>query len=289
MAVVLIQAAAQAGAHAVKFQTFEAQEFIHRPTIVPSGHDPVIDARFNSSDHRMFKLFLNGGLPRAWHKDMMVVAKDHGIAFLSTPFSVSGAKFLVEEVGIQAIKIASGDVTFFPLMEYASWTGLPIIMSTGAATLQEIRDAVDGPLYKPYSDGKLAILHCRSVYPCPLESVGIQAIMHLKEEFPLAETGLSDHTLSIEAVPALAVSEGATIYEKHLRLDLPRESSADTYHSITPSEFLRMSAIIRCTNTIIYGTDIDPVEEEHHDRLWARRSQEDWLRPTEEARQGQWD
>lgn len=289
MASVLIESAAAVGADAVKFQTFTWQEFIHPDIRVPLGYDAKIDGRLAlHDDPKMLYLFKNGGLPRAWHGALHEVASDCGIDFLSTPFSIDGAKFLVEEIGVKAIKIASGDLTYTPLLQYVSATGLPIILSTGGATAEEIAKAVGGPLADAYHGGRLAILHCRSVYPCPPQDVGIQAIARLKEVFPLAQIGFSDHTISADIIPALVAREGVSIYEKHICLDVFR-TSADTGHSLTVIEFAKMVSTIRSVPQIMYGTGVEPIEAERHDRCWARRCQEDWLRPTQPAREGVWE
>lgn len=282
----LVRAAAQAGADAIKFQTFTAEE-ICADIPLPFGVDAQHDAWLREMGvSRMRELFAKGGLPRPWHAPLKALADSLDIAFLSTPFSVDAARFLVDEIGVPAIKIASGDLTFTPLLEYAASTGLPVILSTGGATMEEIGIAEDSFYASSIPGSQLAILHCCSVYPAPSSMVNLRAIGAIRRAF-VCTVGFSDHTLSVNDVPMLAVACGATILEKHIRLS-GDFASIDTAHSLDTEAFATYVQAARMAPAILGHGRKEPHERERHDRLWARRDPSDWLRPEQAAREGQW-
>ncbi len=287
----LVQAAATAGASACKFQTFTASEICADVPIL-FGHDAQHDAWVKKLGvSRMRQLFSKGGLPREWHKDLKREAEDLGIEFLSTPFSIDAAKFLVEEIGVRALKIASGDLTFTPLLQYAASTGLPLLVSTGGATMDEVDTALrvciqewrSHPDIYPSED--IVLMHCVSIYPCPDIMTNLLAIRTMEKRF--GAVGFSDHTLSTDLIPALAVSLGASCFEKHLRLSTDTES-VDVSHSLDPEQFHRYVETLRTVPYILGDGIKKPHPREAHDRLWARRDTSDWLRPTRDAREGFW-
>lgn len=293
-AVALIHAAADAGADAVKTQTFTAEE-ICADIPFPFGHNATHDAWARGLGVvGMRDLFRIGGLPRAWHKPLKDVAESRGIAFLSTPFSVDAAKFLVEEIGVPALKIASGDLTFTPLLRYAATTGLPVILSTGGATLDEVETALHTINLACMNIIPVAVLHCVSVYPCADMLANLRAIATMREQFfnmalsaPMA-LGFSDHTLSYDLVSSLAVACGATVLEKHIKLTKDK-TSIDAAHSLPPYHFSRYADAARRASAILGHGRKEPHALERHDKLWARRDSSDWLRPTAAARQGAWE
>jgi sialic acid synthase SpsE len=283
----LVEAAADVWADAIKFQTFDAVD-ICADIALPFGHDIASDAWLTSLRvTRMRELFAKGGLPRDWHAPLRDLAQSMGLAFLSTPFSVNAARFLVNDIGVPALKIASGDLTFTPLLDYAAGAQLPVILSTGASTMAEVRQAVATlRAYDPHLP--LALLHCVCQYPCQAEDANLLAIRALLGAAgnPMA-LGWSDHTLSYDVVPALAVACGATVLEKHLRLD-DDHTSIDVGHSLTPEAFSRMVTTVRMTPSIIGVAYKAPRPCEAHERLWIRRDPRDWLRPFGRAREGAW-
>jgi sialic acid synthase SpsE len=286
-AVKLVAAAAQAGADAVKAQTFEPAD-LAADIPFPYGHDPATDAWARGLGVARFPdLFTHGGLPRAWHLPLKKLAETLGLAFLSTPFSLDAAKFLVEEVGVPALKIASGDLTFGPLLEYANDTGLPLIVSTGGATEDECYDALVTHLREAWTEERLVFLHCVSAYPATADMLNLRCLQSLREELDVP-VGFSDHTRNTGFVPAMAVAAGACCYEKHLRLD-GDETSIDAGHSLVPAHFAMLVKVIREANEAMGNGVKRPHPQEMHDRLWARRSSTDWLRPTEAARAGAWE
>ncbi len=282
----LVQAAAASGANAVKMQTFTPEEICADVPIL-FGHDAAHDAWCrNLGVTRLRELFAKGGLPRAWHRDLKQEAEDLGIDFLSTPFSVDAAKFLVEEIGVRALKIASGDLTFAPLHQYAASTGLPVIISTGGATLDDIDETLQ-QYNGCVASTEIILLHCRSVYPCDERILDLESLATLRNEFD-TPVGLSDHTLSTNLVPAMAVAYGAVMFEKHLKLATDT-SSVDVGHSLDPEAFrCYVETIRRCV--AIRGTgDKEPHPLELHDRVFARRDPSDWLRPVQRGREGEWE
>lgn len=281
----LVHAASAAGADAIKFQTF-SPESICADVPILFGHDAVHDAwcqRLGVT--RMRQLFRYGGLPRQWHANLKALAESLGLVFLSTPFSVDDARFLVEVVGVDAVKVASGDLTFTPMLQYLSRCRLPLIVSTGGATMREVGIALAGPLTEAWTGGWMALLHCVSAYPTQPEDVNLRCIQTLREF--TCPVGFSDHTLWTDVVPALAVACGATLYEKHLRLADDKES-VDAGHSLDPYGFTHMVNHIRLAQVVMGDGVKVPRPAEMHDRLWARRSPADWRRPTKEARAGRW-
>lgn len=282
----LIVQSSIAGANAVKFQTYTAGELAAPGIMIPRGIDAKHDAWLGSRQ-TLQDVLLDGGVPREWHKELKSLASEMNIEFLSTPFSVDGAKFLVEEIGVKALKIASGDLTFYPLLDYANSTGLPIILSTGCAYLSEVIYSVQYHLSDAYHNDLLAILHCNSTYPCPPETINLLAIDTLKKTFPKAVIGFSDHTTNTNWVPVGAVMMGAAIYEKHVCHPNMR-GGLDERHSITTLELSIMIHHMKSALKALGDGKKVPQELEKHDRLWARRNPSDWLRPTKEARDGLW-
>ncbi len=289
----LVVAAAESGADAVKFQTFTAEEICADiPLLI--GYNVAHDAWLTSQGvTRMRELFARGGVPRVWHAPLKKLAEDVGITFLSTPFSCDALRFLVEDIGVSAIKIASGDLTFTPLLQAAAQTRLPILLSTGAATYAEILKAL-GVIniargYKAYAHlADVIVLHCRALYPCPDAYASLRVISHLQHYCSVAGIGWSDHSLDDTLVPALAVACGACLIEKHLRLD-GDTTSVDAEHSLTPTQFRHMVDVVRRVPAILGDGRKEPVGREVHERAWMRRSPEDWRRPTQRAREGFWE
>lgn len=284
----LVRAAAWAGADAIKFQTIDPAR-IAADIPFPFGHDPQTDAWARRLGVTSFRdLYRHGGLPRPWHAPLRDLAHTLGLAFLSSPFDLDSARFLVEEIGVPALKIASGNLTFPPLLQYAAQHPIPTLLSTGAATLAEVQTALDtlyvarGPAWSG-----VVLLHCVSVYPCPLEALNLFALSTLRSCVEAGAVGFSDHTTNRDVVPALAVAYGATVYEKHLKL-AEDMTSIDAAHSLTPAEFQHLVETIRLVPQLLGDGVKAPHPLEAHDRLWARRSPTDWLRPTDAARAGAW-
>ena len=233
MAMRLIDAAADAGADAVKFQTFKAEKLVSKGTRKAAYQTDETGG--GSMDDMIRKLELK---PEQ-HGRLLDHAKQRGILFLSTPFDEDSLDFLVS-LGLVAIKLGSGEVTNAPLLKKAARTGLPLIVSSGMSELFEVAQAVDW--LKRHQAGPFAILHCVSNYPAKAETLNLKAMETLRNAFRVP-VGYSDHSVGLEA-PWAAVAMGAAILERHMTLDrtLP---GPDHKASTEPDEFRRMVEGIR--------------------------------------------
>jgi sialic acid synthase SpsE len=193
-------------------------------------------------------------------------AKDFNIIFFSKPGSVELVDLLVK-LNVPAIKVGSGDLTNFSLMRRVSETNLPIIISTGMSTLEEIHDALE--LIDPKNYDNVALLHCTSNYPCDYTDVNLKAMLTMKKEFnhPI---GYSDHTLGI-TVPIAAVAMGACIIEKHFTLD-NNQQGPDHKSSLEPKIFKKMIQQIREIEEALGDGMKKPTESEKNMIKIARKS-----------------
>ena len=219
-ALALVDAAAQAGASAVKLQTLRADGLV-------AGHCPPpahVDVRSLRDFFRTFEL------DEAAHVEVARAARARGLAFLSTPFDLEAVD-LLERVGVDAFKIASGDITHRALIERAARTGRPLVISTGMSTLDEVRTAVDWA--RTAGATQMAALHCVSAYPAPAGSENLRAITTLADALGIP-VGLSDHSPSAEAL-VLLPALGGSIYERHI-VDTDESDAIDRAVSSTPAE-----------------------------------------------------
>ncbi|OGD48946.1 hypothetical protein A3B59_05370 [Candidatus Beckwithbacteria bacterium RIFCSPLOWO2_01_FULL_49_47] len=238
-AVKLIRAAADAGADAVKFQTFTAGQLTTKSG--PSASYQIKNTKIKSQ----WQLLRSIELDYKWYNKLVKLAKKLGIIFLSTPHGyIESVNFLKDKV--PAWKTGSGDLTNLPLLKYLGESGKPIILSTGMATVAETREAVK--TIEKTGNRKITILHCTTNYPCPPEEANVAAIMDLKKNFPRYRIGFSDHTLGMTAA-IMAVAYGAAAVEKHLTLDrnLP---GPDQKNSLEPDEFKQMVKQIRLAEVL---------------------------------------
>ncbi len=204
----LVRVAASMGANAVKFQKRDNQVLFTKE-MYEKVYDNPNSYGATYGEHRDYLEF---GIEE--HKALLESANQHDVDFLSTPFDVPSVDFL-EELGVPAYKIASGDLTNIPLLNYIARLGKPMFISTGAATMDEIRLAYDAVL--KHHD-QLCILHCTAGYPAEYDTLNLRMIPTLKKEFPKAIIGYSGHDLGILA-PAIAYMLGAAVIEKHFTLN----------------------------------------------------------------------
>ncbi|BAS28217.1 N-acetylneuraminate synthase [Limnochorda pilosa] len=257
----LVDAAADAGADAVKFQTFRTERMVS--SAAPKARYQVTQANREQSQAEMLKsLELNDGAFR----ELARHAQERGILFLSTPFDEESTDFLAT-IPVPAYKIGSGDLTNMPLLKHVASRGLPVILSTGMATLGEVEDALEW--FRVAGNPPVALLHCTSAYPAPYDALNLRAMETLRQAFGLP-TGYSDHSLGIE-VPVAVTALGACILEKHLTLDrtLP---GPDHAASLQPEDFQEMVNAVRRIESAL-GSSVKyphPVEEDV--RLAARKS-----------------
>jgi len=242
LALKLVVAAARAGADAVKFQTFRPE------TLVRPGAEKAAYQRARTGTGDQFSMLEALTLSESSHRRLFERCRELGIEFLSTPFDEAAADFLVG-LGVRRVKVASGDLTNVPLLAHLAASGLPLIVSTGMATLEEVAEAVEvvssaraeRGFAAPLAQG-LTLLHCTSNYPTALEDVNLRAMLTLRERFGLP-CGYSDHTPGTLIAP-VAAALGAVIIEKHFTLDrsLP---GPDHQASLEPGELAQMIADIR--------------------------------------------
>jgi N-acetylneuraminate synthase/N,N'-diacetyllegionaminate synthase len=195
----LIEAAADAGADYVKFQTFKAEKLVTRSAQKATYQINNI----NDGDNSQFKMLKNLEMPFEWHYELSECAETLGIKFLSTGFDEQSIDFL-EELGIDLFKIPSGEITNKPYLQHVAKKGKPIIFSTGMANMQEVADAMDVLIKEGVDRQNIMILHCNTEYPTPMKDVNLTAMNHIKKTLGV-EVGYSDHTLGIE-VPIAAVA-----------------------------------------------------------------------------------
>jgi len=245
MARQMVVEAARAGADLIKGQSFSAGAV--------SDKDPEKE------------WFAKVELPDEVHHELKQAAEENGAQFLSAPFTLNRARFLCEELGLKKIKIASSEMLNFPLLDYVAEYAEAVYLSTGLATLDEIREA----LAHLTGVARIAILHCVTAYPTPDDQANLSAIATLRDAFPQHEIGYSDHTLGITAGVA-AVALGATVVEKHFTLDknLP---GTDHILSATPAELTAMVRMIRRVETLLGQPEKSPTPQEKEVLAFVRQ------------------
>ena len=222
----LIDAARDSGADAVKFQTFITENIIHPDCPRPSHEEKNI-----LEDISHFDLVKKWELPFESFKKLKNYAEDNGLLFLSTPYDIESAELLIE-LQCDAIKIASADMSNFPLLDKIRRTQIPIILSTGMNYWEEILESIN--FIKEKTD-KLCVLKCTSNYPASLGSINLNGLIRLKDQYPDSLFGFSDHTEGFEASIA-SLGFGVSIIEKHLTLD-KKAWGPDHKASLDPDEF----------------------------------------------------
>ena len=242
----IIEAARDAGADAVKLQTY-------RPDTITIDCDaePFRVRGTLWEGETLYRLYARASTPWEWQPRLKAIAEGLGLALFSTPFDDSAVDFL-EALDMPAYKIASFEVVHVPLLRRVAKTGRPVILSTGMATLDEIREALCA--LEEAGGGSVALLKCTSAYPAPPEEMNLRTIPDLAATFGVP-VGLSDHTLDL-AVPVAAVALGACLIEKHLTLSRAA-GGPDSAFSLEPDEFRAMVREVRTAEralgTVYYG------------------------------------
>lgn len=257
----LVDAAAEAGADAVKFQTFSADRLA--TAAAPQADYQKRNTGMEESQYSMLKRL---ELSEEAHRELLRHCRERGILFLSSPFDEESAEFL-EALGVAAFKIPSGEITNTPFLAHVARKGKPLIVSTGMSTLDEVRAAVAAIRQAGYPP--LALLHCVSSYPAAPEDVNLRAMAALRHAFDVP-VGYSDHTDGIEIALA-AVALGACIIEKHFTLDrsLP---GPDHKASLEPAELASLAATIRRVEAALGDGVKRPAQREENTAMAARKS-----------------
>ena len=259
-AVKIIRAAKEAGADAIKLQTYTPNTI----TIDCDNKYFRIGKGTLWEGQTLYGLYNEAYTPWEWQPKLKQVANDLGMDLFSSPFDHTAVDFL-EEMDVPAYKIASFELVDIPLIQRVAKTGKPIIMSTGMATLAEIDEAVT--VAREAGCKELALLKCTSAYPADPAEMHLRTIPHMAEAFSLP-VGLSDHTLGI-AVSVAAVSLGACIIEKHFTLSRS-VSGPDSAFSLEPHEFKAMVEAIRVTEKALGHVNYSITEKEAASRVFRR-------------------
>jgi N-acetylneuraminate synthase len=284
LALRLVDAAAEAGADVVKFQTFRADALAAR-----SAPKADYQKRTTGAEQSQYEMLKALELSHAAHARLVEHCAARGIEFLSTPFDLDSLTYLTDELGLARIKVGSGDMTNAPLLLAVARSGREVVLSTGMATLAEVAEAL-GALAYGYAGGeapgraafaealethkdllrdKVTVLQCTTEYPAPPEAINLRAMDTLAAAFGLP-VGLSDHSDGT-AIPVGAVGRGAVMIEKHLTLDrgLP---GPDHGASLEPAGFARMTADIRAVERALGDGVKTPAEAELRNVPVARKS-----------------
>ncbi len=254
----LIDKAVLANCDYIKFQNFKAEKLASKNANKADYQNKTTDK--NESQVDMLKKL---ELTKENTLELKAYCQQAGIKFLSTPFEEESLELLVE-VGIDLIKIPSGELTNLPFLQAINKKRMPVILSTGMANLQEVREAL-----AVLKDCDVSLLHCTTEYPCPFEDVNLNAMQTMRKEFNLP-VGYSDHTQGI-GVPIAAVAMGATIIEKHFTLDNTMEGP-DHKASLEPHELKEMVQAIRNIEKALGSFDKKPSPSEIKNIEIARKS-----------------
>ena len=232
----LIDVASEAGADAVKFQTFKAEKLVSK-----NAPKAAYQKKTTDPAESQFEMIKKLELDVNAHKELMTYCKQKGIMFLSTPFDHDSIE-LLNNLGLEIFKIPSGEITNLPYLRHIGSLKKRVIMSTGMADIGEIEDALDVLITAGTPKENITILHANTMYPTPMEDVNLRAIQTIACTFG-CDVGYSDHTLGIE-VPIAAVAMGAKVIEKHFTLDKTMEGP-DHKASLEPDELKAMVQAIR--------------------------------------------
>lgn len=257
----LIDVAVRAGADAVKFQTFKAERLV-----TPDAPKAEYQSRTTDPGETHFDMIRRLELPRQMHLELMDHCREQGILFLSSPFDEESAD-LLDDLGVAAFKIPSGEITNLPFLAHVASLGKPMIVSTGMSHLGEVEAAVRTIVAASNND--YVILHCVSNYPADPADVNLRAMHTMAAAFG-APVGYSDHTLGVE-IPIAAVALGARVIEKHFTLDrnLP---GPDHLASLEPEELAAMVRGIRTVEASLgHGRKV-PAASEANTAAVARKS-----------------
>jgi len=259
----LIDAAGDAGADLVKFQTFSAASMATASAAM--AHYQAVNAGGATSQLEMLRQL---ELSPADHESLIAYCNQRGIRFFSTAFDIGGLD-LLSRLGAERYKVPSGEITNLPYLRHVASFGMPVILSTGMSNMGEIEEAINAMESEGLSRNLLTVLHCNTEYPTPVQDVNLNAMVSIRSAFGV-QVGYSDHTMGIEVAIA-AVTLGATVIEKHLTLS--REMSGpDHKASLEPPEFATMVQSIRNIELAMGSGIKRPSDSEKKNIVVARKS-----------------
>ena len=252
MAKRLVDVAASAGADAVKFQTFRAEEVY----VKNSGTTTYLD-----EERSIYEIIEEMEMPYEWIPKLAEYCRSHGVDFLSSATDERSLDIVADHA--PALKIPSYTMSHHEFLDYVATFDLPVIMSTGAHSFDEIREAVDQISDAGVAD--LVVLHCVAAYPAPIDAINVRVIKRIRSEFDV-HSGLSDHTLDPTVAPCAATALRSAIIEKHFTLDRSMQGP-DHQSSLEPAELNEMITAVRNTWKALgsSGRPVYEIEKELHD------------------------
>lgn len=261
LAYMLIEAAAKAGADYVKFQTWKSENVISK--YAPKAE---YQKKTTGADESMLEMEKKLEFPFENFLQLQEHCIKKGIGFMSTPFDIESAVFLFS-IGMDIVKVPSGEITNLPLLEVIAEHPCPVILSTGMSEIQEIEDAIN--ILQSKSKKEITLLHCNTQYPTPMQDVNLRAMQTLNKRFELP-IGLSDHSVGIE-VPIAAVALGAEVIEKHFTLSREMEGP-DHKASVEPDQLCCMVKAIRNIELALGSCNKHVTDSERENIAVARKS-----------------
>jgi N,N'-diacetyllegionaminate synthase len=260
----LIKTAKKAGADIIKFQTYKAKKLTVKAS--PRFWNWEGERDDKGSQYDSYSILDSFG--KSEYQELIKLCKKYNIEFMSTPFDNESADMLVD-LGMKGFKIASCDITNIPFLRYIAKFNLPMLLSTGASSIDEIRNAVN--TIEEEGCKKIGIMQCTLCYPTPDEDANLRAIHHIKEEFPNYAIGFSDHTLGT-IVPAASILYGVTFIEKHYTFDKTLPDSADHWLSLDEKELTQLVSDLRILEKALGSPIKEKKECETKTHQFARRS-----------------
>lgn len=259
----LIEVAAEAGADAVKFQTFKTTNLVSK-----KAEKAHYQKETSDSKESLFEMIKKLELGKTEHLELLKYCKSKNITFLSTPFDHDSID-LLNELGLDTFKIPSGEITNLPYLQHIGSLNKYVILSTGMSNLNEIGDALDLLINSGTNKNKITVLHANTEYPTPYEDVNLLAMKTIKKQFNI-NVGYSDHTVGIE-IPIAAVALGACIIEKHFTLD-KKMIGPDHKASMEPAELRAMVEAVRIIEKALGNGIKIPSESEKKNIPIVRKS-----------------
>lgn len=260
VAIETIRAAKRTGADAIKLQTYTADTI----TIDCDKDDFVIKGGTLWDGKTLHKLYQEAYTPWEWHEKLFEVAKEEGLDCFSSPFDKTAVDFL-ENLNVPLYKIASFEITDIPLIRYTASKGKPMIMSTGIASYDDIKLAIE--TCKEVGNDDITILKCTSSYPAPIEEANLVMMKQFAKDFNV-KVGLSDHTLGT-TVPVVATVLGATVIEKHFILD-KKIGGPDADFSLDEKEFTEMVSSVRMAEKASGEVSYELTDKQEKGKLFSR-------------------